>query len=272
MSRIFLTGASAGIGLLSARSLCARGHAVWGTARDIGRLPVIDRFHPVALDLNDTAGAEAAFQAARAQAGAFDVLINNAGAGFFGPVEAFSDSEFTAQWETLVAGPLRLIRLALPDMRARGSGLIVNVSSLAGELPLPFLTPYSLCKAALSALSEGLNLELAHTAIRVVDVRPSDFATRFHESTRRVSGDLSSAYAPNLERAWDTIGENMRRAPDPQRVADLLVRIVEGEIRRPVVLVGDVFQSRVAPLLARLAPRSWVQWGLRVYYGLQRGG
>jgi NAD(P)-dependent dehydrogenase (short-subunit alcohol dehydrogenase family) len=267
--RIFITGASSGIGLLTARALCARGHLVWGTSRRIENLPIVERFHPVVLDLNDEDSIEAGFRRALAEAGHFDVLINNAGAGVFGPLEAFSDQEFITQLQALLVGPLRLIRLVLPGMRAREAGLLVNVSSLAGELSLPFMAPYSVSKAALSAMTEGLALELAHTGIRLIDVRPGDFATHFHASTRRIGEELSGAYAPNLERAWQAIERNMQRAPDPQTVADTLVKIVAGDIRRPVVAVGGVFQARIAPYLARRSPRAWVRWGLRLYYGLK---
>jgi NAD(P)-dependent dehydrogenase (short-subunit alcohol dehydrogenase family) len=272
LKRIFLTGASAGIGLLTSRALCRRGHEVWGTARTVEKLPTLDRFHPVVLDLNDAASVASAFAEAQREAGHFDVLINNAGGGVFGPLEAFSDREFTAQFETLLLGPLRLIRLCLPEMRARNAGLIVNVSSLAGDFPLPFMAPYSLSKSALSALSEGLILELSHTTLRVVDVRPGDFATQFHESTRRIGGELAAAYQPNLERAWSAIDANMHRAPNPQKVADLLVEIVEGRVAGPVVAVGDVFQARIAPLLSRFVPRGWVQWAVQRYYGLKSRG
>lgn len=270
LKRIFITGASSGIGLLAARSLCQRGHLVWGTSRMPQRLPRLDRFRPVALDLNDDASIESGFSSVLRDAGQIDVLINNAGAGVFGPLEAFSSEELRRQFQTLLLGPLRLIRLVLPAMRARNEGLIVNVSSLAGELPVPFLAPYSASKSALSALSEGLNLELAHTAIRVVDVRPGDFATQFHALTRRLEDALVTGYAPNLELAWSAIDRNMARAPDPQLVANVIVGIVDGRIRRPAVAVGDFFQARVAPYLARRSARAWVQWGLRAYYGLRR--
>ncbi len=131
------------------------------------------------------------------------------------------------------------------------------------------MSPYSLRKAALSAMTEGLSMELIHTGVRLVDVRPGDFATRFHASTRRVGEALSAAYAPNLEIAWNAIERNMNQALDPQRVADTLVRIVEGDIRRPIIRVGSLFQARIAPLLDRLVMRPWVQWGLRAYYGLK---
>jgi len=269
MKHIFITGASAGFGLLTARALCARGHEVWGTSRNPQNLPDLEHLHAVALDLNDPPSIEAGFTRALAEAGHFDVLINNAGAGVFGPLEAFSDEEIAAQLATLLLGPIHLIRRALPDMRARRSGLIVNVSSLAGEFPLPFMCPYSLSKAALSAMCEGLSMELLGSGVRLIDVRPGDFATRFHESTRRIGAPLAQVYAPNLDIAWNAIDRNMNRAPDPQQVADTLVRIVEGKIRRSVVRAGGLFQARLAPLLNRLVTRAWVRWGLRVYYGLK---
>lgn len=270
MKRIFLTGASSGIGLLTAQALCQRGHEVWGTSRSAQRLPGFAGFHGIVLDLNDDASIDTGFAQALAQAGAFDVLINNAGAGVFGPLEGFSSDELRLQLQTLLVGPLHLTRLALAGMRARNSGLIINVSSLAGELPVPFLAPYSAAKSALSTFSDGLNLELAQTDIRVVDVRPGDFATQFHAATRRSGEGLQAAYAPNLELAWSAIDRNMARAPDPQRVADILLRIVDGDVRRPAVAVGEFFQARIAPALARRSLRAWVLWGIRAYYGLKR--
>jgi NAD(P)-dependent dehydrogenase (short-subunit alcohol dehydrogenase family) len=271
MKRVFITGASAGIGLLTAHLLCEKGHEVWGTGRNLAKLPVLERFHPLILDLNDQHSIDAAFGSALRQAGYFDVLINNAGVGVFGPLESFSDEEFISQFETLLLGPLRLIRLALPEMRARHSGLIVNVASLAGEFPLPFMAPYSMLKAAVSAMSEGLGFELLHTGVRVIDVRPGDFATNFHDSTRRIGSELASEYQPNLIRAWHAIDQNMKRAKSSQAVADLLFAIVEGKVNGPVQTVGNIFQAGIARLLGRSVRRSWVQWGIRKYYGLRRG-
>ena len=269
MKRILLTGASAGFGLLAARLLCERGHLVWGTSRDAARLPVMENFHPVTLDLNAPASIEAGFAQAQREAGTFDVLVNNAGAGVFGPLESFTDEEFTAQLELLVLGPLRLIRRVLHDMRVRHAGLIVNVSSLAGEMPLPFMAPYSLCKSALSAMSEGLVLELAGSGIEVVDLRPGDFRTNFHEATRRLVTPLDEAYGPNIGKAWQAIGVNMARAQDPRAVAVTLADLVDGRLRGPILARGDVFQARIAPFLVRLVPRRWVQWAIGAYYGMK---
>ncbi len=162
-------------------------------------------------------------------------LINNAGAGAFGPLEGFSDEEVAAQIATLLLGPLRLIRLTLPGNAGATLGAGRQCLVLGRRVSAALHGAYSLSKAALSALTEGLSMELIDTGVRLIDVRPGDFATRFHESTRRIGAALAEDYAPNLEIAWNAIDRNMNRAQHPQKVADTLVRIVEGEIRRPIV-------------------------------------
>ena len=135
--RVFLTGASAGIGLATARALTAAGREVWGTSRQLDRLPSnLPNFHPIALDLNDMRSMEDGILCCtQSEAGGrFDVLINNAGGGWFGPGAQMPPEELRAQFETLAFGPIRLIQLALPAMRAQPGGLVVNVTSLAARL------------------------------------------------------------------------------------------------------------------------------------------
>src|SRR3982751_5583812 len=102
MKRVFITGASAGIGLATTKLLVAGGHQVWGTSRDIARLPQLANFHPVALDLADSASIANAFAAAVRDAGKIDVLINNAGSGHFGPAENLSAETISNQFQLLV--------------------------------------------------------------------------------------------------------------------------------------------------------------------------
>ena len=139
MKRIFLTGASSGIGLATAKLLAGRGDEVWGTSRDISRLPEWPRLHPVRLDLRDTISLGDGFSAALKEAGHFDAVINNAGSGHFGPGELLSEEAVRDQFQTVVFAHMELCRLALPSMRAHGSGRIINVTSLASRLPIPFM-------------------------------------------------------------------------------------------------------------------------------------
>jgi uncharacterized protein len=272
-SNVFLTGASSGIGLETVRMLCSHGFAVWGTSRELKRLPSLQNFHPVVMDLTDTESIRENFSTALKDAGHFDVLINNSGSGWFGPVEIQSDEILREQFQLMVYGPLELIRLVLPQMRERQKGLILNVTSLAARFPIPFLGPYSASKSALSSLSENLRHELAHTGIHVTDVQPGDIHTNFHAATRRV--DDSAPRTPHspldafrISTAWKTIDRNMAVAPPPQVVARAILRVIKSSNPPPVVAVGSFFQARVAPLFVRFAPQRLSEWILRKYYGI----
>jgi short-subunit dehydrogenase len=182
MRRIFLTGASSGIGLATARALIAQGHEVWGTSRNPEGIPKVARLHPIPLDLCDPRSVEEAFNVALAGAGHFEVLINNAGSGHFGPVENLSEKEIANQFQILVFGQVQLMRLALPMMQAHGEGLIINVTSLASRLPVPFMAAYNAAKAAMASFTMSLQLELPDSNVRIIDLQPGDICTAFNEA------------------------------------------------------------------------------------------
>ena len=263
--RILLTGASSGIGLAAASRLAGKGHQVWGTSRDPERVPRIPGLHPIALDLGSRESIEAAAAAAMAEAGTFDVLVNNAGSGHWGPLEHLSDTEVKDQFQLLVFGPLHLIRLLLPDL-CEARGKIINVSSLAAQYPIPYMGPYSAAKSALSALSWTLQMELRHRNVEVVDLQPGDILTGFNE---RLPKSDPGAYRENLERAFAVYDANQRRACGPERAGESIVRLIEATRRNPPrVTVGSRFQAGVAPLLARLVPARALRFGLMRYYRL----
>src|SRR5262252_6986105 len=189
MKRVFLTGASSGIGLAIAKSLTARGDEVWGTSREPARLPQLPNAHPVRLDLSDSNSIEQGFKEALSQAGYFDVVINNAGSGHFGAAEHLSDAEIESQFRILVFGHLRLMRLSLAAMRARGKGLIINVTSLASRLPVPFMAAYNAAKAAMAAFTMSIQLELPDSGIHIVDLQPADICTDFNRSVVKDPGE-----------------------------------------------------------------------------------
>ncbi|HUJ10757.1 MAG TPA: SDR family NAD(P)-dependent oxidoreductase [Verrucomicrobiae bacterium] len=265
---VFLTGASAGIGLETARLLAERGSEVWGTSRDPKRLPGFPGFHPVPMDLMQIDSVRNGFAAALKEAGAFDVLINNAGAGAFGPLEAISREIVQEQFQVLVEAPAELIRLVLPQMRERSGGTILNVTSLAAVLPVPFMAPYSAAKAALSVLTQGLRVELANTPIRVVEIRPGDINTAFHDATKKVNAAANTEDERRMRAAWETQRHNMAAAPPAVAVAKAILRVMENPRPPARVTVGGFFQARVAPLAARLLPPRLLEFGLRRYYRL----
>ena len=259
--KIFLTGASAGIGLAIAQHLVAQGHQVWAASRHPQPQPGI---HPVTLDLLQPATLRPAFEKALTEAGHFDALINNAGAGVFGPIDQTPVESFRDQFQLMVLGPVELMQAALPHYRQQGHGTIINITSMAAEFPIPYMAGYNAAKAALSAITASARIELAGTPIRVVELQPGDINTGFHESTQRVAG----AEEELPRRVWKSQTRTMAAAPPPQRVAEAVARILEMKCPPPVVRVGDFFQARLAPLGQRLLPSRWMEWMIRRYYGL----
>jgi NAD(P)-dependent dehydrogenase (short-subunit alcohol dehydrogenase family) len=267
MKKIFLTGASSGIGLATASALLARGHEVWGTSRDITRIPQMEKLHAVSLDLSVRESIASAFGAALADAGAFDVVINNAGAGHFGAAEMLAEKTLRDQFELLVFGQIHLCQLVLRAMQTQQRGLIINVTSLASRLPVPFTAGYNAAKAAMASWTMTTQLELGDSPIRMIDLQPGDICTDFNDSVRKEEDD-DARYESRMRRAWAVIGRNMKAAPKPELVANRIVRLIDEQRPSPRVTVGDTFQSVFAPAIFSLLPPSVRIWGLRKYYGI----
>ena len=263
MKKIFLTGASSGIGLAIAKMLAARGHEVWGTSRDVNRVFVLPRLHAVKLDLADRQSVSEGFDTALQAAGRFDVLINNAGSGHFGPAELLSQRELANQFQVLFFAQIELIRLALKSMRDQESGLIINVTSLASRLPVPFMAAYNAAKAALASYTMSIQLESQNARFRIIDLQPGDIRTNFNDSaSKHVTEDARVA------KAWQAVDRNMRAAPEPELVAAHVLKLISQSNPSPRITVGDFFQSKIAPLVFRFLSQRVRLWGLKKYYGI----
>jgi short-subunit dehydrogenase len=266
LKKIFLTGASSGIGRAIAIVLTEVGHEVWGTSRDVSRLPEMARFHRVQLDLSDPNSIDHAFSYL-GEAGNFDVLINNAGSGHFGPAESLSAAEIASQFQVLVFGHLQLTRLALNAMQARGHGLIINVTSLASRLPVPFMAAYNAAKAAMAAFTMSMQLELANSQVHIVDLQPGDICTAFNDAVSK-SPQHDSRYKANLAKTWKAVDRNMKTAPAPKLVARQVLKLIDQTDPPPRITVGDTFQTKIAPVIFRFLPQRLRIWGLKKYYGI----
>lgn len=208
-----------------------------------------------------------AFAAALAEAGDFDVVINNAGSGHFGPGETIAASVVNDQFQILVFAPIELCQLALAAMRPRGRGLIINVTSMAARLPVPFMSAYNAAKAALASFTMSLQLELDDSQIRLVDLQPADIRTSFNKSVVRPEAE-PGAYEERVAQTWEVVDRNLNAAPGPERVARSIVDLIDQDNPPPQITVGDFFQALVAPAIFRLLPQRIRVWGLRKYYRL----
>jgi short-subunit dehydrogenase len=267
VKKVFISGASSGIGLAIAKLLVAQGHEIWGTSRDLERIPKMPRWHAVRLDLIDPISIDKAFNAALAEAGYFDVLINNAGAGHFGPAELLPGETIASQFQILVFGQIELMQIALQHMHARGEGLIINVTSLASRLPVPFMAAYSAAKAALASFTMSIQLELGNSRVHIVDLQPGDISTEFNQGMRK-STSPNSRYDAKVATAWEVVERTMKNAPTPDLVAWHVLKLINADHPPPRLTVGDVFESKIAPFIFRFLPQRLRLWGLRRHYGI----
>jgi NAD(P)-dependent dehydrogenase (short-subunit alcohol dehydrogenase family) len=233
---VLITGASSGIGLATARLLVEKGYRVAGTCRDPSRVPDAG-FPLVAMDQADPAAVAHGFAEARRLLGRIDVLINNAGSGELGAVEDTPAEEARRLFEVNYFSAVQLTRLCLPEMRARGSGVILQMGSIVFSLQFPFKAQYCASKAALSGFTLSLRHEVRPHGIRVHLLEPGWVRSAFHERLRPVSPP-GSAYAARLGPFLDYSRDRDPRVIDGAGVARVILETLENP-RAPVrIAVG----------------------------------
>ena len=256
---VLLTGASSGIGYDVAPLLVRYGYTVYGAARRVEKIEELasEGVKALSLDVTDEASMEAAVQQIIDAEGRIDVLINNAGYGSYGAIEDVPIDEARRQFEVNLFGLARLTQLVLPHMRARGSGRILNISSMAGRITSPLGAWYHATKYALEAFSDALRMEVEEFGIDVVIIEPGGIKTTWgliaadhlEESSR------NGVYAAQAQR----VAANMRKLyspssnlSEPKVISNAILRALEARRPKTRYLVGfgakpSVFLHTVLP-------------------------
>ena len=245
-----VTGSSKGLGRALAEQALAAGYRVVATARRTSDLSDLveangDAVLAVELDVTRSDQISAALAAAEDRFGAVDVLVNNAGYGYFAAIEEGEDAEVRALFETDVFAPVNLIKAVLPGMRQRGRGHIVNISSVGGLVTFPAVGYYHMAKFAIEGLSETLAKELPPFGIGVTVVEPGAFRTDFRGGSGRQSAIRLAAYADTAGKARDNVlAGHGKQQGDPDRGARAIITAVEAD-QPPVHLVigGDALDQ-----------------------------
>jgi NAD(P)-dependent dehydrogenase (short-subunit alcohol dehydrogenase family) len=238
----FITGISRGIGQALANAALAEGDTVIGTVRD--KAPDLvtgpGTLHVMTLDVADGEAAEAAVRDAFARTGTIDVIVNNAGYGLLGALEKATDSEARHLFEVDVFAPFRIIRAALPYLRAQASGHIINITSIAGRAPGPGSALYSAAKYALEGLSASLAQEVRPLGVKVTAVAPGAFRTDFLSGhSIRKSDAEDAAYAASVGRltsGFDAMAG--KQIGDPDRGAQAILDLVRSDQPPVHLLLG----------------------------------
>ncbi len=257
---VLVTGASSGIGKCCAEYLCNKGYCVYGTSRnadsiDNGRTPPgPNSIRMIRMDVTDESSVNQGIGHIIASESRIDVVINNAGFGIIGALEDTSIEEAKSQLDTNLFGALRICRSVLPAMRNRLSGYIVNISSIGGQIGLPFQSAYSASKFALEGAMEALRLEVKPYGIHVVLIEPGDFRTDITNNRRKTTESIqNSVYRDKFESALKVVESGERNGHGPEPIAKLVYRIINRKSHRIRYTTGTIHQ-RAAITVKNLLP------------------
>ena len=258
---IWSTGASSGIGFDAAATLSRQGHRVYAAARRVERMEPLKELGvvPLRMDVTDEASMEAGVRTVLEAEGRIDVLVNNAGYGYFGAIENVPMEEARRQLEVNVFGLARLCQLVLPSMREQGSGRIVNIASVAGKTVLYFGGWYHVSKYSVEALSDALRMELKPFGIEVSMIEPGGIRTDWGiiAADHLAESSKGTPYEAEGLRESETMRKaySMRLLSKPSVVARAISRAVNS--RRPRARYRVGFGAHTLVFLHTILPARW---------------
>ena len=266
-SVVLITGGSSGLGKATGDYLTQAGYKVYGTTRNPKAHEGRSSFPLLKMDVQSEDSVREAVDRLLEEEGRIDVLINNAGVGITGPLEETPHEQALNAMETNFHGPLRVMTAVLPHMREQGSGFILNITSIAGYMGLPYRGIYSASKSALEMAVEAYRMEVRGFGIRMSTLAPGDYATniaagRYHSPLKE-----DSAYMEDYCRSLELMNAHVKEGKDPIQVARKVARILSKSKPRVRYSVGSPMQ-RFSLLLKRLLPDTWFERLLRNHYKL----
>lgn len=261
---VLVTGVSSGIGRATAEKFAAQGCKVFGSVRNLQKALPIDGVELVEMDVCDERSVQSAVQTVIERAKRIDVLVNNAGGTIMGAVEETSVAEAVALFDTNLLSILRTTQAVLPQMRAQRAGRVINISSVLGFLPAPYMGVYSATKHAVEGLSETLDHEVRQFGIRVTLVEPTFTRTNLDVNAVQTAS-LIPAYDTERQRAIQAVVSHAKAAPEPDHVANTVVDAAFGSWRMRRTPAG---QASLLSKLRRFMPANPVDASLRKTFGL----
>lgn len=247
-----VTGASGGIGAAIAEMMADEGHHVLAAARSMDKLRAMERegLEAVHLDVTEPGSIRTLFEQVRARHGRLDVLVNNAGYGNAGPIEAVPPEEARRQFDVNVFGAMEVTRQALPIMRAGRSGRIIQLASVVSHISYPVMGWYAASKHAIQALMDALRLEVEAFGIDVVMIKPGPIESGFEERVMKELDEMETPadYAELVDRYQSLMRDTYDDCPGPEVVVDAVRRVLRDDDPKPSYV--DTFQSK-ATIAAR---------------------
>ncbi len=263
---VLITGGSSGIGKSIGEYLHSKGFTVYGTSRNPDRVAG-SVFPLIALDVRDAVSIKQAVASVIAAAGRLDVLINNAGVGITGPLEEIPAEEIRNNFETNLFGPIEVMKAVLPQMRSQKSGLIINITSIAGYMGLPYRSVYSASKGALELITEALSMEVKNFGINITNVAPGDFATNIAAGRYHAPLVKGSAYEVPYGNTLEMMNTHVDSGSNPQQMAEAVYKIIQSPNPKVHYKVG-AFLQKFSIVLKRVLPDKMYEKMLMNHYKL----
>ncbi|MDQ6530146.1 SDR family oxidoreductase [Flavobacterium sp. LHD-85] len=267
MSKVVLiTGGSSGIGKSIGEFLHQKGFVVYGTSRNPEK--VLNSVFPlVALDVRNADSIKTAVDKIISTSGRLDIVINNAGVGITGPLEEIPTEEIRNNFETNFFGPIEVMKAALPQMRKQNSGLIINITSIAGYMGLPYRSVYSASKGALELITEALRMEVKSFGVEITNVAPGDFATNIAAGRYHAPVIKDSAYEKVYGDVLATMNDHVDAGSNPNEMAEAVYRIIQTKKPNVHYKVG-AFMQKFSIVLKRALPDKMYEKMLMNHYKL----
>ena len=267
MSKVILiTGGSSGIGKAVGEFLHHKGFTVYGTSRNPKRITT-SIFPLIQLDVRNAESIQRAVAEIIAQNGRLDVVINNAGVGITGPLEEIPAQEIKNNFETNFFGPIEVMKAVLPQMRSQKSGLIINITSIAGYMGLPYRSIYSASKGALELITEALRMEVKSFGIHITNVAPGDFATNIAAGRFHAPLIKGSAYEETYGKTLAMMDEHVSSGSNPNEMANAIFAIIQNSSPNGHYKVGS-FLQKFSIVLKRILPDKQYEKILMKHYKL----
>lgn len=264
---ILITGASSGIGKSIALFLSEKGYTVYGTSRSPEKYPDITAFKLLKLDVGDLYTIKEAISTIYKAEGRLDVLVNNAGAGITGPLEEIPEEEIQRNFVTNYFGPVNVIKAVLPVMRNQKSGLIINITSIAGYMGLPYRGIYSASKAALEITTEAWRMELKAFNIKMTNIAPGDFATNIAAGRYHAPVVAGSPYEQPYGKTLSLMDAHVDEGSDPLEMARAVFKVMRTQKPKVHYKVG-AFMQKFSIVLKRILPDKTYEKLLMKHYKL----
>ena len=267
MSKVVLiTGGSSGLGKSIGEFLTEKKFKVYGTSRFPEKYPD-SKFPILKLDVNQLDSIHSCITDLISKTNKIDVLINNAGVGITGPIEEIPINEMKRNFDTNFFGPIQMINTVLPYMRTQNSGHILNITSIAGYMGLPFRGIYSASKGALELITESYRMELKDFNIKMSNIAPGDFDTNIAAGRYQAPELENSAYKSSYGKAIKLMNSHLDSGEDPLLMAKAVYRVISAKNPKIHYKVGAIFQ-KFSVVLKRILPDHLFERLLMLFYKL----